>query len=63
MWDIRDTIVGEIITFTTKEKAIKFANKRVEYHNSEFYYRKQQHHASANCEMVVDEEKNLITIK
>lgn len=49
MYTIKDNIVGEIITFSSKEKVIKEAIRRVKYHNCEFNYRHMQKHYSANC--------------
>ena len=64
MWTIKDLVVGVILTLsTTKAKAIKKAQERVDYHNREFYYRKQQFHPSANCKMIVDEKNLVIIIK
>lgn len=57
---IIDNVVGEIIEIFTKSSAIKFAEARVKYHNSEFAYKHQGKHYNAHAVMTIN--NNTITI-
>ena len=63
MWTIKDHVVGEIVNTSTKEQAIKIAEKRIQYHNSEFNYSHRGKHYSAGATYTIDETKKEIVIK
>lgn len=62
MWKIIDNIVGEIYDTTTKEVAIRQANKRVINHNKEFNYSHRGKHYSQNAICLIDEKEQIIKI-
>ena len=60
MYIIIDNIANEELATTNKSKALRLAQERIAYHNSEFNYSHRGKHYSANATLTI--VNNIITI-
>ena len=63
MWQVRDEIVGEVVSgFKTYMDAYEEAERRVVMHGQEFPYRHRGYHYAVECTMIENKANKTITI-